>query len=80
MGISDKYGTVATGHRFIPDDEPVFVIRAADMLAPGAVRAYMNLARDQGLLPEYVDSIRQAYEVMAAWQVAHPDRVKVPDD
>jgi hypothetical protein len=80
MGISDKYGTVATGHRFIPDDEPVFVIRAADMLAPGAVRAYMNLAREQGMTPAYCDGIKAAAGVMAAWQREHPERVKVPDD
>jgi hypothetical protein len=42
MAISGKYGTLTIPN--IPDDEPVFVLRAQDRLAQGTVEIYKVIA------------------------------------
>lgn len=60
------------------DDEPVFIIRAQDILAPQAVAAYAALARKLGLEHFAQDVEAHAVELMQ-WQAANASRVKVPD-
>ena len=43
MGIDAKYGQIETKKGEIPDDEPVFLIRAQDALAGAIVRYYAIL-------------------------------------
>ena len=43
MGFDAKYGQVETEKKAIPDDEPVFLIRAQDALAGAIVRYYAIL-------------------------------------
>lgn len=56
------------------DDEPVFVLRAQDVLAAGRVDDWADHAELQGSPPEKVAEARQLAEKMRAW----PSR-KLPD-
>lgn len=66
-----------TGRR-IPSDEPLFIIRAQDKLAPAAIRAYARLLREKKLTKAATAVGKYAREV-EAWQKAHKERVKLPD-
>jgi hypothetical protein len=46
MAISGKYGKIEI--RGVGDDEPVFVLRAQDRLAPHAIEMYGALAESHG--------------------------------
>lgn len=59
-------------------EEPIFVLRARDALAPKAVEAWIKLAW------EFIDKSKrkEATDLLAkmnAWQREHPERVKFPD-
>jgi len=56
------------------DDEPVFVLRAQDRLAPMTVRHWARLAEMKGAPAEKVREARVLAEAMEAW----PNR-KYPD-
>lgn len=80
--IDRKYGVVTLERKpDVPEDEPVFVLRAQDILAPAAVRAYANLveatvpgAEGAGM----ADAIRSSAEDMARWREANGGG-KLPD-
>lgn len=59
-------------------DEPVFVIRAQDILAPQALAAYAALARKLGL-SQHAQEVEARAVQMLAWQSAHAGLVKAPD-
>lgn len=59
----------------IPDDEPVFILRAQDVLALHAMRAYLLIVEDQTHASVVEARIRD-FELFAA---KHPERVKAPD-
>ncbi len=61
----------------IPDDEPVFLLRGQDRLAPSAVRAYAKAAEDRGRIDIANASYVQA-DRMEAWQTTHGGG-KLPD-
>lgn len=50
------------------DDEPVFVLRANDRLAAGAVAAWADLAAAIGVNPEKVEDARRVAEAFTAWK------------
>mgnify|MGYP001596414901 CR=1 FL=1 len=56
------------------DDEPVFVLRAQDRLAPALVRAWASLAREHGCSDEKCNEAVQLARAMEQW----PTR-KFPD-
>ena len=58
----------------IPDDEPVFFLRAQDMVAPATVRVWADLAAGRGADPEMVANARLQADAMEAWATK-----KVPD-
>ena len=59
---------------YIPQDEPVFVLRAQDVLAPIAVNSYADLVL--GATGDFVrsDEIRRFAETMSQWHTR-----KLPD-
>ena len=70
----------------IPDDEPVFVLRAQDAYAPSAIVAWSGLvgsavdgkpATDNSIIK--ATTARQLAEDMRAWQEKHYLKVKIPD-
>ena len=58
----------------VADNEPIFVLRAQDRLAPGLVRAWAMQAEAHGCAP---DKLREAYELAEAME-QWPTR-KYPD-
>lgn len=59
---------VPTFDKALPD-EPVFVLRAQDMLAPEIVREWAYRARKEGVDPEKVDAARRVADQMEDWQI-----------
>lgn len=55
-------------------DEPIFILRAQDAIAPELVRAWANRAEGLHCPPEKVAEARELADKMAAW----PNR-KAPD-
>jgi hypothetical protein len=58
-------------------DEPVFVLRAQDQLAPEIVGLYALSAIRARVDPEKVRSVRRCEDAMRKWQAVHG--CKVPD-
>lgn len=63
----------------IPDDEPVFVIRGQDLLALGAVSAWMEAARGAKVNLGKMIRVREHREAIERFQAEHPERCKIPD-
>lgn len=78
MALEGKYGNVSVELGSIPDDEPVFLLRAQDMLAVPAIREYLDLCTRAGCVEEHLDGIGVAIGRFARWQVVHPDKAKLP--
>ena len=71
-----KYGKVDIAG--IPDDEPVFIIRAKDRAAAPAIREYAWIAEEAGASEEFKDSIvEHVIPVFTRWQA--DNQTKVPD-
>ena len=60
--------------RRIPDDEPVFILRAQDELASGVVREWCARAEAAGVRSSMLFGARQIAEAMDRWPVK-----KLPD-
>jgi len=60
-------------------DEPVFILRARDMLAPKAVVRWAHLAEQAESPQNKVRGALQVAKQMADWQANNRHRVKVPD-
>lgn len=66
----DKYKVSVTklsDGRDIPSDEPIFILRAQDVLAPIALRFYADLV--QGAIGDFrvAEQIRDFALIMASW-------------
>jgi hypothetical protein len=63
---------VATKHNSISldkakDDEPIFVLRAQDLLAPDVVRGWADVAERAGCSPAKVTEAREIADAMERW-------------
>lgn len=63
----------------IPEDEPVFVLRAQDRAAPVTVAGWAILAQYAGSPREKYRGATDQADAMVQWQKENPDKVKVPD-
>lgn len=59
--------------------EPAFLLRASDAAAPGAVRAWIELAALAGAKPPILDSACESAGEMERWAVERAGRAQVPD-
>jgi hypothetical protein len=59
----------------IPDDEPVFVLRAKDRRALAALRAY----RDCGLTEAHAQAVSAQIRQFERFATEHPERMTEPD-
>ncbi len=82
LGQESKYTTNKDGRlcsratgRAIPDDEPVFVLRAQDRKAHVALMAYCRACDDEA----HRDNVLQRLGDFEAFGLQHPDRLKEPD-
>ena len=60
----------------IPDDEPVFLLRAQDVYAPSTLRYYAKLLEEDGNM-EMAEELRNHARQMVVWQKSV--RVHLPD-
>lgn len=68
------YNRIQDPEHKIPEDEPVFLLRAQDSVAADVVRYYAAKAEATGASPEFVQKARDHATKMDAWPVK-----KVPD-
>lgn len=61
----------------VADDEPIFVLRSKDKLAPNVIRLWALLAEFMGVPPGKVSEARECALHMELWQREHGS--KVPD-
>jgi hypothetical protein len=70
--MATKHNSLALANA--QDDEPIFVLRAQDRLAPGLVRAWADQAERAGCAGEKINEARALAEAMERWPVR-----KLPD-
>lgn len=66
-----------TGYPIIPDDEPVFILRAKDITAPAIVRLWCQAQEDIGGDPVVAERIQRWADEMESYGREHG--AKVPD-
>ena len=70
----EDYSRIQDPAGLIPDDEPVFLLRAQDKLAADIVAVYAEAAEANGASPELVRLCREQAARMRAWHTK-----KTPD-
>lgn len=73
----DDYNRIQDPEGKIPQDEPVFLLRGQDTIAPAAVEAWAALAESAGADADIIKSARVQAGEMRQWGRDHGD--KVPD-
>lgn len=77
MAIDNKYGQISIPG--VPDDEPVFVIRAQDETAIDTLGDYQDNAERAGASQQFVDGVADVIAGFRVWQDANHERVHTPD-
>lgn len=77
MALDEKYGKLKIGN--IPDDEPVFVLRAQDVVAMNTLENYAHQAEVMGAKKSFVKDVLAVRDSFQKWQDDNDDKVKVPD-
>jgi hypothetical protein len=75
MGFDNKYGRVTTENGYIPDDEPVVVIRAQDRTTIALLEYYLKLCKEAGSPEKHLDLIEFTTENFKQWQALHATQV-----
>lgn len=75
----EDYNRIQDPAGIIPEDEPVFLLRGQDPLAPIAVAIYAEAAEAQGASKEFVDNCREQANCMEQWVKDHSSPVRIPD-
>ncbi|MGA2412675.1 MAG: hypothetical protein ABSG46_20120 [Candidatus Binataceae bacterium] len=71
MANENKYGRITTEKGSIPEDEPVFLLRAQDVCAVPTMEAYVNECEMRGSPQSHLDGIDEAIARFEAWQRDH---------
>jgi len=82
MAQDRKYGKITVEkepHTPLPDDEPVFLIRAQDLASVSTIQFYREQAQKAGAPEEFLDSLGEVQNDFMKWQRENVNRVKTPD-
>lgn len=71
------YDRIQDPEGLIPEDEPVFFLRAQDIVAPQVVEAWAIAAHNAGAADDIVQHAYEHAQLMRKWQEEHG--CKVPD-
>jgi hypothetical protein len=63
----------------IPEDEPIFILRAQDALAADSIFDYKKRVEANNVPSEFVRGVGQVIHDFDMWQRENPKRVKLPD-
>lgn len=63
----------------IPEDEPIFILRAQDQCALEAIPVYAQLANDAGAPKQFLAGLGDVAFQFSDWRMKNRDKVKVPD-
>lgn len=77
MAHSVKYGRLDIAG--IPDDEPVFVLRASDTVALAAITNYREMCMLVNCNVAHTDAIQQFLSDFEDWRSAHKSDIGDPD-
>lgn len=75
MAQENKYGKITVEHGSIPEDEPVFLLRAQDVAAIGAIQEYLDLCVQAGSPPQHIEGIDAAIARFANWRSEHGSKI-----
>ena len=73
----EDYNRIQDPEGKIPDNEPVFLLRGQDVVAPDVVEFWAAKAHEAGADSRIVDAARQHALRMRQWQAEHGS--KIPD-
>lgn len=73
----DYQGRIQDSAKIIPEEEPVFLLRAQDFAAPAAVGFWADMAEQMGAAKNIVSAARGQADAMRQWQETQVG--KVPD-
>ena len=68
---------IQDSENLIPEDEPVFLFRAQDMLAIHALREYINVCKHNDVQPDLIRRVEEHIARFDEWALLNP--VKSPD-
>ena len=74
MAVDTKYGRVTVERGKLPEEEPVFLFRGQDRLAPQVVRYYADLVEQETGNHAFAEAVRAEAQRLEAWPVK-----KLPD-
>lgn len=87
--MASRKHSITVHGKDIPADEPLFLLRAQDTLAPGIVKAYAEALDEladgaqtkyeRELLLAQASDVRAVSIEMQGWQLEHSELVKNPD-
>ena len=63
----------------VPDDEPLFILRARDLNAVATLEAYLAQADLHNAADEHLEAVRMRINQFHAFAEEYPDRMKIPD-
>lgn len=63
----------------IPDDEPVFLVRAKDIVSFDLLLAYLVMCQEEGCSQSHLRGIVSAIHKFNEWQSVHRDSMRTPD-
>lgn len=63
----------------IPEDEPVFLLRGQDTVAPQVVAFWCEQAVQAGAAPDIIKAAKGQVKAMIDWQMKNHSKVKIPD-
>jgi len=75
--VGDKIVSKDTGEP-IPDDEPIVIIRARDVVSKKAIGFIRAMYERNDIPLEKLAGLRERIEAFHEWQIANPDKLKIP--
>lgn len=71
----EDYNRIQDPEGLIPEDEPVFLVRAQDAVGPSVVEDWANRAESRGVDPEMVSKARKQANRMRQYQAMHGSKI-----
>jgi hypothetical protein len=81
--IDEKFSTTgdivkSSNGEIVPEDEPLFLIRARDRLAVAALETYRELSQKDGCIDYHFEHLDKDIEAFKRFREEHPERMKQP--